>query len=431
MLDVEIKGWLDLVNSNHDKATLAKAIIGLANHGGGVIIIGFEEAEGGVVEAEGRPQNLAGYTPDRVNAIVSRYIEPPFHCDIKIVTSPQNDRLYPIVVVPGGHHFPIRSRRSGPDGNVMRESVYYIRRPGPQSAAPQSAQEWDTLIRRCITNARDHLLDQFRLLMAGGVSAPEAREPEIEQVRRWSARSLQRWEELGANFPEDHYARLPHGHYAVAYQLFSEHLEPRAGTELLERLRTGVIRHTGWPPFWVPTREGIAPYAYEGNIECWLGPNGHHEDPAHSDFWRASSQGQFFLIRGYQEDGTDNSRTQPGESFDLTLPTWRIGEVLLHAESMARQFEVPDARVALLVEWTGLANRELISLGNPNRMIVDGHRARQDRFENDITFQADQIPGMLPELVDRLVRPLYELFDFFQLPRTLVIEELARMRQGR
>ena len=33
-LDVEVKGWLDLSTGEH-KATLAKALLALANHGGG------------------------------------------------------------------------------------------------------------------------------------------------------------------------------------------------------------------------------------------------------------------------------------------------------------------------------------------------------------------------------------------------------------
>ena len=41
-LDAEYKGWLDLTSNEH-KATLAKAAIALANHGGGRIVIGFAE----------------------------------------------------------------------------------------------------------------------------------------------------------------------------------------------------------------------------------------------------------------------------------------------------------------------------------------------------------------------------------------------------
>ncbi len=38
-LETELKGWLDL-NSNEDKANIAHAILALANHGGGAILIG-------------------------------------------------------------------------------------------------------------------------------------------------------------------------------------------------------------------------------------------------------------------------------------------------------------------------------------------------------------------------------------------------------
>ena len=42
-LDVELKDWLDLRGSQEHKAQLAKALLALANHGGGYLLIGFEE----------------------------------------------------------------------------------------------------------------------------------------------------------------------------------------------------------------------------------------------------------------------------------------------------------------------------------------------------------------------------------------------------
>jgi hypothetical protein len=71
-LEVEAKRWIDIVNDGDHKALLAKAIIALANHGGGVVTIGFEKSANGLVPAQGRPPNLAGYTSDTVNAVVSR-----------------------------------------------------------------------------------------------------------------------------------------------------------------------------------------------------------------------------------------------------------------------------------------------------------------------------------------------------------------------
>ena len=151
------------------------------------------------------------------------------------------------------------------------------------------------------------------------------------------------------DLPEGHGARLSHGGNSIAYQILGD-FDPPRGPDLLEALRQGCVRHTGWPPFWVPTREGIEPYMYEGNVECWLGPDGASRDPAHSDFWRASSEAQLFLMRGYQEDGSENPTVEPGTLFDLTLPIWRTGEVLLHAASMSRQYGADQAQVIFIVE---------------------------------------------------------------------------------
>lgn len=87
-LEVEAKCWIDIVSDGDHKALLAKAIIALANHGGGVTIIGFQKSANGLVPAQGRPTSLAGYTSDAVNAVVNRYVEPTFHCDVQILTAP-------------------------------------------------------------------------------------------------------------------------------------------------------------------------------------------------------------------------------------------------------------------------------------------------------------------------------------------------------
>jgi hypothetical protein len=338
--------------------------------------------------------------------------------------APGSTEAFPIIVVPGGHKVPIKAKRSGPNGQVIQQHTCYIRRPGPQSEPPQTAQEWDTFLARCLSNRRDELLDSFRLIMEGGASTAPV-ETEVDRVTKWFEASKARWKELAERLPDGHPARLEHGYYAVAFEAVGD-FEPRSGGRLLEALRAGVVRHSGWPPFWVPTRKGIEPRIYEGNVECWLGPNSKIQEPHHSDFWRASPQGQFFLIRGYQEDG-EIKGSRPGKLFDITLPTWRLGEILLYAASMARQLGAPQAKIILIAEWTGLHGRELTHLSG-TRLLFEGHLSHQDRYRTSLAVQADQIGDMLPELVHRVLHPLYELFDFFQLPMTLVTEELAQMR---
>lgn len=57
-LDVEVKTWLDLSNPDH-RAIIAKEIIALANHGGGFLVIGFDErTDGSFSPSSGRPTTL-------------------------------------------------------------------------------------------------------------------------------------------------------------------------------------------------------------------------------------------------------------------------------------------------------------------------------------------------------------------------------------
>ena len=83
---VEYKSWLDLA-TNNGKATMAKAAIALANHGGGFIVLGYEEVAGQLVSGE-RPQNIPPITQDAVNGAVRRYADPEFHVEVREVSNP-------------------------------------------------------------------------------------------------------------------------------------------------------------------------------------------------------------------------------------------------------------------------------------------------------------------------------------------------------
>jgi len=109
-LDCEIKNWLDLVDSTDAKATFAKAVLALANHGGGFVVFGLSQTTTGFTEAPDRPATLDGYDEDLINSIVANYCDPALHCSVRFVTAPDG-ALHPIVTVPGGHRKPLRARR--------------------------------------------------------------------------------------------------------------------------------------------------------------------------------------------------------------------------------------------------------------------------------------------------------------------------------
>lgn len=265
------------------------------------------------------------------------------------------------------------------------------------------------------------------LKVVGLVAQPSTLSPQDEF--RTDADS--RWQELVDGLPAGSPARLEDGSYAFDYELTGAAVKsPR---ELLDALQAADRKYTGWPPFWLPARKAIAAYPFDGGIECWLGkPDAERvfNDAAHSDFWRASLDARLYLRRGYSEDSSE--LVSPATIFDLTLPIWRAGEVLLHAHHLAEALKLePGQEIRLRAEYNGLAGRELKSWSNPYRTIFDDHRCRTDTAVSLIRCRAIDVADTLPELVHELLAPVFQLFDFFELHPQLVAEELSKLRKGR
>jgi hypothetical protein len=81
----------------------------------------------------------------------------------------------------------------------MLTFVYYIRRPGPESAPPQNGREWEALIRRCVDNDHERQVESFRRILAALRAEPElARQiadsaiGSVALLKEWSDASVDR-----------------------------------------------------------------------------------------------------------------------------------------------------------------------------------------------------------------------------------------------
>lgn len=429
-LEFEVKNWLDLQHSNEDKAVFAKALLAISNHGGGFIALGLQETADGIMEAEGRPVALNGYSQDLVNGIVRNYCDPPFHCAVHFVPNPE-DVLFPIVVIPGGHRTPIRARRAGPNERTVTNNAIYVRKPGPRSEILQSAQEWDDLLGRCFQNRRDEMFDQIRSLIAGAVT-PINQPVEPARLDEWISGSWARWQSLVEGLPENVGPRLMHGRYCFAYEITGDLRQIEPG-HIDEVLRQSEVRYTGRPPFAYFTHAGIAPYPYDGAVECWIDAQRidvEELSPVYSDFWRIHPEGLAFQLTGFLEDGEDvvrlgRHRIEPGTVFDISIPILKVGEVLLHASNLANALFEGPTTIQFIAKFEGLEGR---SLKDINRLYYPGDDiARQNSIVLKTHVDANAIKPNLPEIVHPLLSPLYALFNFFELPMTFVVEKLRQM----
>ena len=198
--------------------------------------------------------------------------------------------------------------------------------------------------------------------------------------------------------------------------------------QLLEILEGAQGHETGWPMWLVfRGRNGMSPRPVDGAIESIFIDNV-FKDASHSDYWRVTTDGHAFLLRGYEEDG-EPDRLPPGTAFDFTIPVWRFGEALLHAERLARALGI-RSQPSTSASWDGLKGRSLRSLWG-RRFLSQDRVARQDSGCLYISATADEVTPGLAEILQQLLAPLYTVFDFFDMPLSVIEEELAQMREGR
>jgi transcriptional regulator with XRE-family HTH domain len=254
---------------------------------------------------------------------------------------------------------------------------------------------------------------------------------------RFLREAIERWRTLTNALPSGNVARFPDGFYRIDYYLEGE-LKTFSLRDYENILRQAITRHTGWPAFLILDREDLAPRQVDGTVEVWFEPKEYvdrafESDPAHCDFWRATPSGRLFLIRGYQEDGQETF--PPASVFDTTLPIWRIGEVLLHAERLSRLMAKasPGAiSVHFRALYTGLQGRQLRNWANPlSGMTLVGRPSRSDEVLLEAEIPAEGITERLAEHILPLVSSLYERFDVEGVSLAHVQTEVAQLLKGK
>lgn len=419
-LSYEYKSWIDL-GSTHGKATLAKAAIALANHGGGVVILGMREEGGTAFQSSELPEDFPPISQDSVNSAINRYCDPEIHSTLVFEDHPETGVTHPIVVVSGDTSVPVMATRDCE--GVIQARRCYVRKPGPRSEEPHNSDEWRRLFDRCLNARRQDMLDAIRNIVQGRPATPPAEAVEASLLS-FENESDNRWRTVIESLPDGDHGRMPNGYYSQSFKFLDA--EPAASlTELRNRMdEAGRVRLTGWGPFITLNRPSRP---VEGAIEAWLGAADEGRflrDAAHSDFWRAKPDGHFFIRRGYDEDSTE--RFAPGAALDITLPVWRVSETLLYISRLARLFG-ENPQIVVRCVYSGLQGRFLGSHSG-TRMLFNDRISNDDVVELSTQVSAREVEDNTVEVMLSLLTPLYERFDFFELSEGLVAEEISRMR---
>ncbi|SMD02730.1 RNA-binding domain-containing protein [Rhizobium sp. RU36D] len=414
-LSNEYKSWLDL-SAKKGKATLAKAAIALANHGGGTIVLGMRGEGEEKLQSLPRPNDIPRYTTDAVNASINFYADPKMHYDLGFEIHPESGVEHAFIKVPPST-VPVMSTRL--EERVLEQHRCYVRKAGPRSEQPTTAEEWRTLLSRCVQANRESLLDSIRVILQGQTERPDIANKDLEEFAK---NSFERWQTLLADLPANDGRRLPHGHYELAFQIVD--VAKSTLREMRGRLQEADrIQLTGWGPFVDIGRPPVGPVPVAGAIEAWIGyeRDGHSISSHHADYWRVDPVGLLYEIRGHEEDFTP--KAEPGTVFDGTMPIWRVGETFLYVGRVARTYE-GDPEIVVRGNYTGLKGRKLESIFG-RRYAVRRGTCRSETMQLAAKVKASEIENNLAEVLAEFLYPLFEQFDFSTVPVDVIRRELG------
>ena len=226
---------------------------------------------------------------------------------------------------------------------------------------------------------------------------PESQAPIRDDawLERQRAAALVRLAEIGASgFLEAAFFRPPPAVAFVHRQLF-------------QAAQSAQVPGTGWPIGAVvstnpesrprPTQEGIAAEIVDGPSQSF-------------DYWALRADGAFYFLRNFFE----------GPVYLLAEDcVERVAELLLYCFRLYSSLQVdPATRVRIAVTFHGFSGRELGGRNSetPDSPYMLAGAAVGDRAQGEAEMEIGRIRYEILDAVRNLTRPLFAMFEFFELP---------------
>lgn len=428
-MEVEYKNWLGGLAENQEKAVLAKEIIALSNHGGGFVVIGFNDDNSVLTECEPEVGELDAFSVDSVVSVIHRYVTPAIQVEVQNVSRADSAIEHPVIVVPAAERMPLWAARASPDnGNTLKQNTVYIRRPGGQSAPPQTQDDWERLLERLVLGRISQITDAVRSVIDPRTSIVSVEE---EGLDKWIEESYGEWKTITNDLPEGDDRKLPDGHWSVAFHITD--FSVNSLTELLQYLSEELQSDQYWNPFSARGTGNRRPRAADNEIVAWLGAEDYQGKVADwymSRFWRMSAEGYGFSLAPLEEDADyycSNRRPRPeGPCFDLELPSYRILSTLRFIRLLSERFGSNNSKYTFNISYHNMARRK-IECHNTRRWVTGNHVASVSTIESRISGEIESLTTNLEEATYNALRPIYEKFDFYELPRYVVSDSAREM----
>ena len=431
-LSVELKRWID-PKSPEGKAKIVKTALALRNHGGGYLVIGFDN-DTLEPDVNNVPRDVeAAFHIDEIQALISNYASELFEITVKF---PEREgQLYPVISVPSGVKTPVAAKsdlRSGDKTLIGTNDVYTrsLNANNTPSTTKAIWRDWPKILdvcfdnreadigrflRRHLTGTNPQVIREFLETLTGN-SQPEATTE--DRLREYLQESEKRYFKVAEERPDK---LPPHGAWEVGLLIDGDVPPHSVSQEFLNLLSSSNPRHAGWP-VWLNSRnfrdESARPYVFEDAWEALI------DSWPQLDFMRLSPKGRFYLRRALEDDLLLSCKMT---CLDFKLPVQRTAEAIAVGIAFAKAMgcDPEKTQLAFGFRWTTLKERSLVSWVDPRRSLLPQRPAYQDQVIVLVSVSLQTPLSALGEIVNQVVQPLFEIFDGFVLSKN-VVEELTR-----
>lgn len=445
-LAVELKTWVS-PSEPAGQAKIVKGAIALRNRNGGYLVIGFDDKTL-AQDRDGAPTDIRSvFHVDIIQALVAKYASEPFEIGVEFVE--REGIEHPVIVIPAGVKTPVAAKadlKGNGDTYLIRADEVYFRTLNSGnvvSSAKIKWKDWRDLVEICLDNReadigrffRRHLagadvtalLHELIATTGGNTLAQQSIHERLESVMAEGKACFETAiKKRDVKLPE-------HGSWEVALLIEGEFPQLEL-QEFASLLSANNPNYTGWPVWFsdqqFPDQESRH-YVLNGAWET-LPVN-------HINFMRQDPRGRFYSYRALKDDTasawSENTPT-PMSSLDWSLPLFRVGEAIAVGQAFAKALQADEqAKLEFMFRWSGLRDRVLSSW--VNRMIsmryitLTPRTTKQDTVTSMVTVPIDAPPSVFAEYVKTAVQPLYEVFEGFVLPGSIVDELIQKLLERR
>lgn len=132
------------------------------------------------------------------------------------------------------------------------------------------------------------------------------------------------------------------------------------------------------------------------------------------DYWALNKNGSFYLLKNLFEDHAGNSN-----KIFFNTRIVRIAESFLYIARLYSKLGFdPETEIKATIKHGNLKGREISSTGR--RSIREGMKSGEEEIETEITFKIADIESNLNNLVEQITKPLFIIFNYFELPRSVL-----------